>query len=132
MFCPNCGHEVKEDLKFCPNCGAQIENGKVLSTPEGNKHKNEVDKEYELVSMVCGILSLIIPFFNIILGIIACVFSSKAQNPTSYSKVGKITGVIGIVLGAFWLVAFILFLVSYVLAIANGPATATTTYYMIG
>ncbi len=132
MFCPNCGHEVNDDLKFCPNCGAQIENGKVLSTPEGNKHMNEMDKEYELVSMVCGILSLIIPFFNIILGIIACVFSSKAKNPTTYSKVGKITGVIGIILGVLWLVGLILFLVLYVLAVSNGTATASASYHLIG
>lgn len=132
MFCPNCGHEVNDDLKFCPNCGAQIENGKVLSTPEGNKHKNEMDKEYELVSMVCGILSLIMPFLNIVLGIIACVFSSKAKKPTTYSKVGKITGIIGIVLGALWLVGLILFLVIYILALSNGTATASTSYYLIG
>ncbi len=131
MFCPNCGHEMKDDLKFCPNCGAQIENGKIVSAKEDAGHKNEVDKEYELVSMVCGILSLIIPFFNFILGIIACVFSKKATNKTSYSKVGKITGIIGIVLGSLSIVAILFWFLVLILGMA-GPQPAVNMFYTIG
>lgn len=130
MFCPNCGHDMKDDLKFCPNCGAQIENGKIVSSREEGARTKEVDREYELVSMVCGILSLLIPFFNIILGIIACVFSGKANNKTSYSKVGKITGIIGIVLGALELIAVIFWIVVFALSMME-PTPAVTTYFYL-
>lgn len=128
MFCPNCGQEMKDDLKFCPNCGAQIENGKIVSTKEDGNHKNEVDREYELVSMVCGIMSLIIPFINLILGIVACVFAGKVQNKTSYSKTGKITGIIGIVFGSLWILGMIFWIVIVIIG-AMGPTPAIITYH---
>ena len=81
MFCPNCGHEIKINETFCSNCGAKIVNGKAVfdkPKPATVVHA-EQDKENAIVSLVCGIASLIIPYLNIVLGIVAIVFAKKVE-----------------------------------------------------
>lgn len=112
MFCPNCGHQLNEDEKFCPNCGVQIEDGKIVSTCSSERKQNQKDNEIGIIALTCGILSLILSFFGLILGILACVFSSKVKDHTSmYAKAGKVTGIIGIIFSLIK-IAFFIYLMS--------------------
>lgn len=123
MFCPNCGHEIKINETFCSNCGAKIENGKAVfdkPKPTTSVHA-EQDKEYAIVSLVCGIASLIIPYLNIVLGIIAIVFAKKVKVNTNFSSAGRTTGICGIVLGSLYIILSIVWIVLVIMA--SGSAT---------
>ncbi|MBQ2831127.1 zinc-ribbon domain-containing protein [Methanobrevibacter sp.] len=37
-FCPECGSQVKENVKFCEKCGAQIGASQNSGMPEANKY----------------------------------------------------------------------------------------------
>lgn len=123
MFCPNCGHEIKINETFCSNCGAKIVNGKAVfdkPKPATVVHA-EQDKENAIVSLVCGIASLIIPYLNIVLGIVAIVFAKKVEVNTNFSKAGRTTGICGIVLGSLYIILSIVWIVLVIMA--SGSAT---------
>ena len=123
MFCPNCGHVIKINETICSNCGAKIVNGKAVfdkPKPATVVHA-EQDKENAIVSLVCGIASLIIPYLNIVLGIVAIVFAKKVEVNTNFSKAGRTTGICGIVLGSLYIIISIVLIVFIVLS--SGSAT---------
>lgn len=118
MFCPNCGHEIKINETFCSNCGAKIVNGKAVfdkPKPSTSVHAGQ-DKDNAVVSLVCGIASLIIPYLNIILGIVAIVFAKKVEVNTNLSKAGRTTGICGIVLGSLYIILSIVCIVLVIMA----------------
>ena len=68
-------------------------------------------EENGLISMICGILGLLFMGlfpFSPALGIAAVVLANKSTNPEeeSYKKVGKITGIISIVMSVLLLLLF--------------------------
>ena len=85
MFCVNCGGNVDSGHAFCPHCGAKVDervsaqsadiqnadlqNAKPAQRPE--------DRQFYKAGFVLGVLSLAIPIYGFILGIIgiplACV-----------------------------------------------------------
>lgn len=76
--------------------------------PPQNRPKKE---ENGLISMICGILGLLFMGlfpFSPALGIAAVVLANKSTNPEeeSYKKVGKITGIISIVMSVLLLLFF--------------------------
>lgn len=113
MFCPNCGHEIKNNETFCSNCGAKIVNGKaVFDKPKTATavHAGQ-DKDNAVVSLVCGIASLIIPYLNIVFGIVAIVFAKKVEVNTNFSTAGRTTGICGIILGCLYIILSIVWIV---------------------
>lgn len=123
MFCPNCGHEIKINETFCSNCGAKIVNGKAVfdkPKPSTSVHAGQ-DKDNAVVSLVCGIASLIIPYLNIVLGIVAIVFAKKVKVNTNLSTAGRTTGICGIVLGSLYIILTIVCIVLVIMA--SGSAT---------
>lgn len=124
MFCPNCGHEIKINETFCSNCGAKIVNGKAVfdkPKPSTSVHAGQ-DKDNAVVSLVCGIASLIIPYLNIVLGIVAIVFAKKVKVNTNLSTAGRTTGICGIVLGSLYIILTIVCIVLVIMA------SGSTTY----
>jgi hypothetical protein len=76
------------------------------------------DNSYGVVSVVMGILALVLgvtsnQIAGIALAIIALIFSKKQKEikPNNWSKAGKITGIIGIILNIILLVVAIIILV---------------------
>ena len=68
-------------------------------------------EENGLISMICGILGLLFMGlfpFSPALGIAAVVLANKSTNPEeeSYKKVGKITGIISIIMSVLLLLLF--------------------------
>ncbi|MFA6861419.1 MAG: zinc-ribbon domain-containing protein [Bacilli bacterium] len=117
-FCPTCGKEVKPTDKFCPSCGASIPQTDTnipsyspdAESSEQKKEKNKND-DNGLASLICGIISLVFPYGNLIFAIIAISLSSKIRNENSNAKVGFTTGIIGIILFAIEVVLLVLFYV---------------------
>lgn len=74
-------------------------------------------KPLAIVSMVLGILSICSsygPFIGVIMAIVGLVLNGKAKaagNDSTFLKVGKITSIIGIILGAIlgivWIIAIV-------------------------
>mgnify|MGYP004689339431 CR=1 FL=1 len=127
MFCPKCGYEIKEEDRFCPNCGAHIIDGKVADSP--NAHKSyyakaaydEKEKENGLISLICGIASLVVPYLNLVLAIIALVFARRCNvDENNFAKAGKITGIIGLVLSILVIFLTIVWVVMFVVGAIAG------------
>lgn len=119
MYCPNCGHEMKDDEKFCPCCGARIDNGKVVFQRETTGAEKERNREYGLICMICGILSLILPVLNLPLSIVALAFAKKCNPEDPFTKTGRITGIIGLILSIISYVFAIIYVVLLVLGIIS-------------
>jgi hypothetical protein len=54
MYCPECGNEIRSDLKFCSRCGSQVER----STPENRSVAQNLSNALGAVA-VFGILGFI-------------------------------------------------------------------------
>ena len=127
MFCPNCGNPVEENANFCCKCGADMavpnatpadeapqtpadtapDYQALVYPPEQPIEKNKVGKIFSLVSLLCGIISLVlcwIPFVMEIPAIAAVVLGILGIKKNG-SKGKCITGII---LGA---IAFVLILI---------------------
>ncbi len=117
MLCEQCGKKIEdEELPYCPNCGAKI---------HGNRHEDAIERkkqeetnEIALSSMLTGVMSLFIPFLDLPLSIVAIVLAKKRPNH-QYSKIGAITGTIGLIVSILIYVGFIVWLVLYILAILS-------------
>lgn len=136
MFCPNCGHEMKDDEKYCSNCGAHVENGKavnrnnVYTSYNAGRAMNEKEKEYGLVAMICGIASLVIPYVNIILAVVALIFAGRCQvDSNNFAKIGKITAIIGLILSIITILVTILWIVLLAVGLIKGPSYGGGTIY---
>ncbi len=68
-------------------------------------------------SMILGILSLFV--VGIVLGPIAIVKAKQAEKLGGDAKVGKITGWIGAILGAVWIIIFVLYIVALIAVVGT-------------
>ena len=91
--------------------------GQEKSSSSGNKPKSE---GYGIASLICGILSFVIPVLGLILAILAIVFyfKQKKSGTTTISIVGLVFGIIGIFVSLLvtmvvGLVAFQAWFISY-------------------
>ena len=129
-FCANCGAELAEGTAICPYCGAgqarqfnpnepQVLNSEpVYQQPvyqpsvEATATLTGAAKILSIISMVCGLVSLVSCYGGFVPGIAAIVLASIAGNkapgvPNTMTKVGKITGIIGIIVSALCLIGYI-------------------------
>ena len=139
-FCSNCGAELTEGTAFCPNCGAgQVrtfgadEPVAVAAEPEvlpaEPVYQEPVDqapvyqpqvepavlptsaKILGLISMICGLVSLVSCYVGFAYAIPALILANIASKkapgiPNGKAKVGKITAIIGIVISVICLIAY--------------------------
>ncbi|MDO5735137.1 MAG: DUF4190 domain-containing protein [Propionibacteriaceae bacterium] len=68
-------------------------------------------------SMIFGIISLFA--LGIILGPIAIVKAKRAEEAGGDAKVGRITGWIGTILGALWLIGVVIYVIALIGAIGS-------------
>lgn len=71
---------------------------------------NNNGKTLAIISMVCGILSIVSSYGGIAFGIAGLILNSKAKaagNDSTFVKVGKITSIIGIILAVIWIIVAI-------------------------
>lgn len=140
-FCSNCGAELTEGTAFCPNCGAgQVrtfgadEPVAVAAEPEvlpaepvyqepvyqAPVYQPQAEpavlptpaKILGLISMICGLLSLVSCYvgfaYSIPALILANIASKKAPGiPNGKAKVGKITAIIGIVVSVICFIIYV-------------------------
>lgn len=132
-FCSKCGAAMNEGASFCPKCGAskattpRPDFGAPAPTPSPSFQpnfqsrvpapSNELTgpaKILSLISMICGLVSLVSCMGGFAPGIAALVLANIASNkapgvPNSKTKVGRITGIIGIVLSAISIVIYAIY-----------------------
>ena len=135
-FCSNCGAELTEGTAFCPNCGAgQVrtfgadEPVAVAAEPEvlpaepvyqAPVYQSQAEpaalptsaKILGLISMICGLVSLVSCYvgfaYSIPALILANIASKKAPGiPNGKAKVGKITAIIGIVVSVICFIIYV-------------------------
>lgn len=140
-FCSNCGAELTEGTAFCPNCGAgQVrtfgadEPVAVAAEPEvlpaepvyqepvyqAPVYQPQAEpavlptsaKILGLISMICGLVSLVSCYvgfaYSIPALILANIASKKAPGiPNGKAKVGKITAIIGIVVSVICFIIYV-------------------------
>ena len=144
-FCSNCGAELTEGTAFCPNCGAgQVrtigadEPVAVAAEPEvlpaepvyqAPVYQSQVEpavlptpaKILGLISMICGLVSLVSCYVGFVYSIPALILASIASKkapgiPNGKAKVGRITAIIGIVISVICLIAYFAGLFSLMLS----------------
>ena len=140
-FCSNCGAELTEGTAFCPNCGAgQVRTfgadepvaavDETVVLPAEPVYQEPVDqapvyqpqveaavlptsaKILGLISMICGLVSLVSCYvgfaYSIPALILANIASKKAPGiPNGKAKVGKITAIIGIVVSVICFIVYV-------------------------
>ena len=125
MICPKCGKECSDEVKFCDNCGTALtssSNQQNYYQPgiipyQYNQYDNTAPingpvpgKGKATASLVLGILSFF--FVPVILGIIGLVLSCQSKKEGCQSGVrtaGFVTSLIGLILGSFVHLIYILF-----------------------
>ena len=141
-FCYNCGTELTEGTAFCSNCGAAQVPGGSAPVPEAAftdpVARNVVDapadtltgaaKVLSLISMICGLVSLVSCYVGFVPAIAALVLSNIAGKkapgvPNSKARVGKITGIIGIIVSVVCFIGYV------ILVAANTYAFMDNAYY---
>lgn len=120
MFCPNCGKEVEEGVTYCPNCGHALSSA--------SKKQKEASSENGIIAVSCGVLSIILPYLNLILGILGIYFGNKSKD-SDLGRAGKITGIIGLVLSILEILVTILLFVLLALSIIELPKNLPAAYY---
>jgi hypothetical protein len=83
-----------------------------------------------LISMICGLVSLGSGFGGFALGIAAIILSNIASNkapgvPNTKARVGKVSGIFGIIISVLCWVVYIL----YFVILGMGLAMNTSSYY---
>ena len=87
MLCIHCGHTLPPDASFCPGCGQKVETPSDTTCADASGQAVPVDcvpdeiesnMNYALIITIlalfhCG------AFINLVLGIIAVIFASKAE-----------------------------------------------------
>jgi|GEM_PF-2037448 len=82
-----------------------------------NFYPGESARKKSIISLVCGIGSIALdwgPFIGIILAVVGIILSNKAtaQGDTSgFCKAGKITSIIGLILGIISVIIWICFII---------------------
>jgi hypothetical protein len=121
-FCPNCGKEVDGSAQFCPYCGYNLNDESNGYTPEYASRDSASDTassssgrthDRGVAGMVFGILSLFVPYVNVIFAIIAIVLTHDIKDDNNQAKAGYVCAVIGLVLLGIEVLLGILFSVLY-------------------
>ncbi len=116
--CPSCGHDTSESDKFCPYCGANLtgdlnNGGYQFDAEDTSRQSAGYDSDIEsakgIGSLILGIMSIIIPYANIIFGIVAIALSTGLFKKNKFAKAGRILGVIGIVISVLEIVFTIIY-----------------------
>lgn len=124
MYCPNCGREIKEETPFCPNCGFPFHEDQSLKT---SKKAKEASQENGIIALSCGVLSIVLPYLNLILGILGIYFGGKSKE-NDLGRAGKVTGIIGLVIAILEIIATIVLIVLLALSIINLPKYPSAVY----
>ena len=80
MYCRNCGNKLTDASDPCPNCLAYESPQQIVYIPHPNMPSGP---KYRTAGFVLGILSICIPFYGFILGVIglplACISRRKSS-----------------------------------------------------
>ena len=135
-ICKFCGNETGGS-QFCQNCGAKVEEQPVAPQPipvmpdpayqqpvydyqNGNVNNygaptaegpTGAAKVFSIVSLICGIVSLITCCYSFIPGIPGLIFAivakAKYKGKNTMATLGMVFSIIGLVLGIIWAIIFI-------------------------
>jgi hypothetical protein len=97
--------ESKERPEQCPDCGGLMAkaNKDLIERAAQIREEKEEAAKTGAGSLVCGILSLLVPFGGLILGIIAVNIS----HDTGMGKAGKVLGILGIIFNSIGLLVLL-------------------------
>lgn len=117
MYCPHCGKDLgSQEDGYCPNCGKKVNDIPSSTTPQpspesinAQRKKKDNEQTLSVLSLLFGVLSIICglgggvfifggPTIGLIFGIIGLVFSKGRKEYENYAKVGKVCGIIGLVI----------------------------------
>ena len=79
-FCSNCGNELKAEDNVCTSCGTPVNGAAPVSDNE--KPIEGKYKTYAIISLVCGICSLVLPLIG---GLILSILSITLLKTSSFS-----------------------------------------------
>ena len=147
MICNRCNHTYPDDMDSCPVCGEPRPDDAAQQTawsmpasdgspgtqqlqPAASASQAARERKTGTAPMVLGILSIMIPYVGIVLGILAIVFGNAAKKDNILGSADHSLGQTGFVLGIVGL-AYQAFLVAYI-AIIFGMVTSildTVNYY---
>lgn len=137
MFCSKCGAEIPDGSQWCPQCGAQqgvaagptatpnpTFNPNVTPTPNPAYNVPAPSAPGAVPGFILSLAGLLldwVPIAGFVLSIVGTAICGKgkkqmAANPMAYSNAGLLSaghviGIIGIVLGAFYLVFWLIWVV---------------------
>jgi predicted Zn finger-like uncharacterized protein len=106
--CPACGMTIAAEAKRCPHCNAAIEDddeGQVWEAESAPSGRRDAEPHRGNTILVMGILSIVIPWIGLILGILAMVMGRRDmvkmraammdREGQSVTQAGWICGIIG-------------------------------------
>ena len=140
MYCSKCGNDVANGLTYCDVCGAELGGDAYdFDEPMNISPANDPGKTLGLVSMICGISSIVLSFScclqfipvigslvsalsflalpggiaGLITGIIGSKKSSAYGCENGKAKIGIITSIASLVLGVISTIVIIIFFLAY-------------------
>lgn len=120
MVCPNCGAENQENAFCCYNCGGELS---TYSYSEPAKVEAPKKNAFAIVSLICGIVSIVSCGMSGIPTILAIVFGIIARSKDKTNNLA----LIGIILGAVSLVIGII--AGVIIGVAYGSMLSSMMYY---
>ncbi len=93
-YCPNCGTELKNNIKFCPNCGKKIDGS---SQAMSSSYSNTSQQKSKIGAGLLGILLGSLGIHNFYLG-----YTSKAVCQLLLSLVGWLACGLGPIIAGTW------------------------------
>ena len=124
-YCTKCGNELifAGTYMECPRCGARFGTGAPHPKTQDDSIQNSVSQKKNsdglaIASLILGIMSIVFSFgfpglliFPCAFGIPAIILGNSALkypgDKTGLAKGGKICGIVGIVSGVLWMIAYI-------------------------
>ena len=110
MYCRNCGQKLEDVNCSCPNCFAYESPQQILYIPHPNMPSGP---KYRTAGFVLGILSICIPFYGFILGVIGLPLACISKRKSSI-----ILNIIGLTLSILFVVLIIVLSIN---AAPSGP-----------
>lgn len=156
VFCPRCGEEMNGSVNFCPKCGCDVrafQNKSSQRASEGSgsdfsskgyrnpyecpqppqMRRNEAQgmscEDMSIVLFVCGLFSVLLPFFNLWLvsvgtGITGLILHDKLKQrhyQSGLSTAGYVMSLIGVILAGL-LLFFTIIILGFFVGIFSGLA----------
>lgn len=116
-YCRKCGAELPENSKFCVNCGVVVEETDGANSKSGGEEKKGLviasfilglgAVSFGLVGMLGWWLISLVPLAAGIVGIVLAVRAHKGGNDSGLRTAGLILSIIGVVLAAVGVAAFV-------------------------